>query len=792
MLLLALGLALLIDVLRVFLPSLITLFGRAGETPAELVGLYAALWFVLPCLAPLLRPRWSLLGGAAVLVAARLGLQASDGGTPQLALASVGVSAALFFLYGCSRTLPRAAVPAGIAAGLAFAVAVHLLLDGVDLVWRDGPLPWLATLTLSAAFVALLRPPSFATLRPPARAALLRAPAFVARLRPPAFVARLRPPAFVARLRPPAFVARLRPPAFRAPRAPSTGARATSPSGARGQAAPGGHAPTWEASPYPEVAPGSGELAPGAAWFLLGPSLLLVGMSAGLSTAAWHGLPLGVAALELGSFGLSVALMVWLAARPVSSKRAALLLAALLVAGTVLMLATGHGQLVPLSVGGLLAVTARPGPPAVRPGAGVLGGGLVFLVGVFGYYAAYDLDLGFPNGLVAATVAVVAALVGVISALRTTEPLAATGATRATEVAEATDTADTHLDPDTAHTDTADTDTVDTDTADAHTVDTDTADAHTANNADIADAHTANNADIAETVDGAEDTGGAVGVRPGVPARRAAARLSGLWRPVVAAVLLTGLSLAAGWRSAPAVQPKAGSSFTLLAYNIRMGFGLDGRLSLDDITAWAAAKRPDVVLLSEVDRGWLLNGGHDDLDRIARGLGLRAYCAPAADQVWGDALLTNLPVKQVVSHPLGKHGYPTGAQAQTAVIEVGGSEVGIVNTHLQSPPGQAPEVAALVRELSAGGRRPVVLAGDLNTRPGDPEMRVLESAGLSDPLIALGNPATSPADAPVERIDHVLVTGGVRVESADVPRLPYSDHLPVMAALRITSVDQEG
>ncbi|MEU4332484.1 endonuclease/exonuclease/phosphatase family protein [Nonomuraea dietziae] len=486
-------------------------------------------------------------------------------------------------------------------------------------------------------------------------------------------------------------------------------------------------------------------------------------MSAGLSTAAWHGLSLGEAALGLGSFGLSVALMVWLAARPVPSKRAALLLAALLVAGTVLMLATGHGQLVPLSVGGLLAVTARPGPPAVRPGAGVLGGGLVFLVGVFGYYAAYDLDLGFPNGLVATAVAVAAALVGITSALRTPETLDTTNATPAAEVTEETT-------PTAADTATADT-----------------------------------SAGTGETLcGGAEGVGGAGGARSGVPARRAAAQfsglwrisglrpISGLWRPVVAAVVLTGLSLAAGWRSAPAVQPKEGSSFTLLAYNIRMGFGLDGRLSLDDITAWAAAKRPDVVLLSEVDRGWLLNGGHDDLDRIARGLGLRAYFAPAADQVWGDALLTNLPVRQVVSHPLGKHGYPTGAQAQTAVIEVGGSEVGIVNTHLQSPPGQAPEVAALVRDLSAGGRRPVVLAGDLNTRPGDPEMRVLESAGLSDPLIALGNPATSPADAPVERIDHVLVTGGVRVESADVPRLPYSDHLPVMAALRITSVDQEG
>ncbi|MEV4164679.1 endonuclease/exonuclease/phosphatase family protein [Nonomuraea dietziae] len=722
MLLLALGLALLIDVLRVFLPSLITLFGRAGETPAELMGLYAALWFVLPCLAPLLRPRWSLMGGAAVLVAARLGLQTFDGGTPQLALASVGVSAALFFLYGCSRTLPRAAVPTGIAAGLAFAVAVHLLLDGVDLVWRDGPLPWLATLTLCAAFAALLRSPAFAAL--------------------------------------------LRSPAFRGPPAPSTGARAQSPSGAGGQAASGGDAPGREPSPFSQVARGLGELAPGAAWFLLGPSLLLVGMSAGLSTAAWHGLPMGEAVLGLGSFGLSVALMVWLAARPVSSKQAALLLAALLVAGTVLMLATGHGQLVPLSVGGLLAVTARPGPPAVWPGAGVLGGGLVFLVGVFGYYAAYDLDLGFPNGLVATAVAVLAALVGVTSALRTPQTLDTTNATRAAAAAEAT-----------APTATA---------ATAATEDTYTAAADTS-------------AGTVETLDGgAGGVGGAGRARPGVPARRAAAqlsglwRISGLWRPVVAAVVLTGLSLAAGWRSAPAVQPKEGSSFTLLAYNIRMGFGLDGRLSLDDITAWAATSRPDVVLLSEVDRGWLLNGGHDDLDRIARGLGLRAYFAPAADQVWGDALLTNLPVRQVVSRPLGKHGYPTGAQAQTAVIEVGGSEVGIVNTHLQSPPGQAPEVAALVRDLSAGGRRPVVLAGDLNTRPGDPEMRVLESAGLSDPLIALGNPATSPADAPVERIDHVLVTGGVRVESADVPRLPYSDHLPVMAALRITSVDQEG
>ena len=39
--------ALLTDVLRVFLPSLLTVFGDAGSTPAVRLGAFAALWFVL-------------------------------------------------------------------------------------------------------------------------------------------------------------------------------------------------------------------------------------------------------------------------------------------------------------------------------------------------------------------------------------------------------------------------------------------------------------------------------------------------------------------------------------------------------------------------------------------------------------------------------------------------------------------------------------------------------------------------------------------------------------------------
>jgi Kef-type K+ transport system membrane component KefB len=46
-----LGTVIFIDVLRIFLPSLITIFGSAGDTPAELIGVYALSWFLAAYLA---------------------------------------------------------------------------------------------------------------------------------------------------------------------------------------------------------------------------------------------------------------------------------------------------------------------------------------------------------------------------------------------------------------------------------------------------------------------------------------------------------------------------------------------------------------------------------------------------------------------------------------------------------------------------------------------------------------------------------------------------------------------
>nr|WP_062340710.1 endonuclease/exonuclease/phosphatase family protein [Herbidospora sakaeratensis] len=574
-----LGLILFLDAVRVLLPSLITIYGQAGDTPPEQLGLFAALWFVLPLLALLVPPRWALLGGAAVLAVGRVALQATDGGLPQLYVSGVSVTAAIVFLYGSAKLVAGPHARLALPLGLALSPALHLAIGHVDLVWRDGLLPWIPAVLAVGAF-------------------------------------------------------------------------------------------GWAVLGVTETA----DPAPGRLWFALGPALLLTGMFLGPSALIGNGVTPGD--------------RVW----PTLALLAALIVLAL--AG-----ATGHpAQLAPILVivavwiahdEGRLQVATLPvfavglgwclrvagdGPRGRRPGGALLAGMIVFFAGTFLYYAAYDTVIGFDNAYVVLALGVAVAA----TAVRL---------------------------PD---------------------------------------------------------------LPRGRPAVAAALAVLALWAvPKPSGTDSPGLAVDR-------------DEFTLIAYNIRMGFGLSGTLDLDDIADWAASRKPDVVLISEVDRGWFLNGGHDDLDRIATRLGMHYHFAPAADELWGDAVLTNLPVRDIQSAPLVTAGYPTGAQAQTVLVEVGGRQVGIVNTHLQEPAIQSAALRAVTP------MPPALIAGDLNLTPGDPAFaELLRRTGLTDPLTAFGDPPTSPADDPVRRIDHVLLSPGLTAVSAEVPRVPFSDHLPVVVRIRV-------
>jgi endonuclease/exonuclease/phosphatase family metal-dependent hydrolase len=224
----------------------------------------------------------------------------------------------------------------------------------------------------------------------------------------------------------------------------------------------------------------------------------------------------------------------------------------------------------------------------------------------------------------------------------------------------------------------------------------------------------------------------------------------------------------------------------LVAYNVRMAFGLDGRFSVDELARVIRAERPDVVLLSEVDRGWLLNGGHDDVVLLARAVGMRYGFAPAADAVWGDAILTNLPVVSWHAERMPSYGAPTGGQVMGAVLRHGAGTVAVVSTHLQPPPDgpplqQARDAARFAAGLRAPGR-PVIVGGDLNTEPGDPPFEAMLAAGFTDAFAADRPVPTSSADNPRKQIDHVLVAGA-QASDVTAPRSTASDHLAVAVTI---------
>ncbi|MEU5945437.1 endonuclease/exonuclease/phosphatase family protein [Micromonospora sp. NPDC047465] len=271
----------------------------------------------------------------------------------------------------------------------------------------------------------------------------------------------------------------------------------------------------------------------------------------------------------------------------------------------------------------------------------------------------------------------------------------------------------------------------------------------------------------------------AVGPVPApLPPLRTAAAATGL--ALVAAIASDEL-LSASNRDGPP------DTVRVAAYNVRMGFGTDGRFDPDALARAVAGA--DVVALSEVDRGWLLNGGHDTLDLLAERLDMPYVFAPAADPLWGDAVLSRWPLDGARTRPLPAVGAPTGAQALGVTVDLGdGVRLAVVATHLQPPPGQGPVVQAravadFALRYAAG--RPLVVAGDLNTEPGDPAFAEFTRAGLVDALAAARPLPTSPADDPRQQIDHMFVTPDLGAADPVAPPGTASDHLPVAVTLTL-------
>ena len=238
-----------------------------------------------------------------------------------------------------------------------------------------------------------------------------------------------------------------------------------------------------------------------------------------------------------------------------------------------------------------------------------------------------------------------------------------------------------------------------------------------------------------------------------------------------------------------------------MTYNIHAGHG-----DIDRTAATIRALSPDIVGLEEVDVHWAERSGFvDQATRLGQSLGMAVRFAPiyelpgatvtAPKREFGVALLSRYPIVAWENATLTRLSTQTENPAPTrmrgllaATIDVQGTRVRVFVTHLdyrKDPSVRRTQIAEMLARIGEVDD-PTLLLGDLNASPDAAELQPL-FARLHDSWLKTAGPGfTYPADTPTERIDYVLVSPNVKVDTAFVPLVPAaSDHRPVVVYLTL-------
>jgi endonuclease/exonuclease/phosphatase family metal-dependent hydrolase len=203
-------------------------------------------------------------------------------------------------------------------------------------------------------------------------------------------------------------------------------------------------------------------------------------------------------------------------------------------------------------------------------------------------------------------------------------------------------------------------------------------------------------------------------------------------------VVLVPLVVAARW-PATEIPDVASRPLRVMTFNIEQGLTL-GQLRLEQMAEHIESADPDVVVLEEVGRGWALSGMVDGAAWFGRRLRMSSVWAPAADNQFGNVVLSRLPITASEIMPLGKGNGTQDRSAAFVHVDAAGKDLLVIGTHLMngsSPPmhESRAEAYTAILERWAGSPRTVLL-GDLNTYPrlvppGWPELNLPLDAGFT-------------------------------------------------------------
>jgi endonuclease/exonuclease/phosphatase family metal-dependent hydrolase len=236
----------------------------------------------------------------------------------------------------------------------------------------------------------------------------------------------------------------------------------------------------------------------------------------------------------------------------------------------------------------------------------------------------------------------------------------------------------------------------------------------------------------------------------------------------------------------------------VMTYNVRRCLGSDGTVSPERVARVIAGYRPDLVALQELDVGRPRTGGADQPGVIAGHLRM-SYCFfpafRAADEHYGDAVLSRLPLRLVRAGALPQRDHHERRGVVWVAVECGGRAVQVLNTHLSLDRGERlAQVEALLGPEWLGDpacAAPRLCCGDFNAWPRSRGYARLRAA-LRDAQESHGRGwprSTFPARLPFLRIDHVFHSPDLVVRGVQVPRTALtrvaSDHLPLLVEVSL-------
>ena len=221
--------------------------------------------------------------------------------------------------------------------------------------------------------------------------------------------------------------------------------------------------------------------------------------------------------------------------------------------------------------------------------------------------------------------------------------------------------------------------------------------------------------------------------------------------------------------------PAAGNdTLRVMAYNIRVGKGLDLVNDLGRTAGVILASGAQVVMLQEVDSVTSRTGRMDQALELGRLTGMHALFASAIDHAggkYGVALLSK-------EKPLSVKRVPLPGREEGRVLLIAEFDNFVAaSTHFSLTQQDRVASAKIIIEEVARYNKPVLVGGDFNAQPGSETIELLNQ---NFNMLTDGVTFTFPANEPDRCIDYIFGRGFRVVHSQVVEEPVASDHRPLV------------